>query len=190
MEFVNADDDNSFDPTPKLKSSPILIKFISFDMQDNCIYCGEKYTRTILRCYRQKYCKKCLSSYIAEIKCLSNHIIDITDNNIYLDVYLYTRDIDCIEHEIDRTKQPQNIQECCRNCLEILLFKQISTYYYIPLFNNVEYYKSIYDNVIESEKYCKLCGKSLCQESNKCFKLCSDCYLISFGYIKSTLIKN
>src|SRR5579864_8549941 len=97
--------------------------FNSFNWYDkNCIYCGEKYTGTSLSryYYGQKYCKKCLSSYITDItKYLSSHIItDITDNNFYLDIYLYTKDEYCIEHEIDRTKKPQNIQECCRNCLE------------------------------------------------------------------------
>jgi hypothetical protein len=72
MELVNANDKNSFDPTPRLKSSPIPIKFISFNEDGyNCIYCGEKYINTLL-CPRQKYCKKCLSSYIN----------DITDNYI------------------------------------------------------------------------------------------------------------
>uniref|UniRef100_U9TJC3 Uncharacterized protein n=1 Tax=Rhizophagus irregularis (strain DAOM 181602 / DAOM 197198 / MUCL 43194) TaxID=747089 RepID=U9TJC3_RHIID len=46
MEIVNTNDENSFDPTPRLKSSPIPIKFISFN---------------------QKYCKKCLSRYINDI---------------------------------------------------------------------------------------------------------------------------
>src|SRR5579864_2450749 len=98
MELVNTDDDYSFDPTPKLKSSPIPIKFISFNINDNnCIYCGEKYATPILYNIIQKYCKKCLSGYIT----------NITDNNIYLDVYLCTKDVDCNKHEIDRTKQPQ-----------------------------------------------------------------------------------
>src|SRR5579859_6221717 len=155
VKILNTDDDNSFDPTPKLKSSPIPINFISFNKKDvDCIYCGEKYTETILshKYDSQKYCKKCLLSYITDItKYLSNYITNITE---CLDVY-YTRNIGCIKHEIDRTKQPQNIQECCRNCLEICLFKQIPM---IDCHNNSSN-MSIYSNVIESEKYCKLCGK-------------------------------
>uniref|UniRef100_U9UC79 Uncharacterized protein n=1 Tax=Rhizophagus irregularis (strain DAOM 181602 / DAOM 197198 / MUCL 43194) TaxID=747089 RepID=U9UC79_RHIID len=74
MEIVNSNDENSFDPTPRLKSSPIPIKFISFNWKDeNCVYCGEKYIKAFF-CY-QLYCQKCLSRYIN----------DITDNNIYLD---------------------------------------------------------------------------------------------------------
>ncbi|RIA85554.1 hypothetical protein C1645_830641, partial [Glomus cerebriforme] len=78
MELENANDENSFDPTPKLKSSPIPIKFVSFNEKDDkCIYCGVKYTETIIgrATQKTKYCKKCLSRYIT----------DITDNDIYLD---------------------------------------------------------------------------------------------------------
>ncbi|GES73858.1 kinase-like domain-containing protein [Rhizophagus clarus] len=179
MELVN--DKNSFDPTPKLKSSPIPIEFISFNEKDiNCVYCGEAYIKALL-CW-QKYCKKCLSSYI-------NSVTD--NNNIYLDVYIYTMDLVCSEHEINRTKVPQSIQECCRNCLKILCFKQIFINY------DLNYYTkdniNIYDKVIESEKYCKLCGKLLYQGTNnrimKQFKLCSDCYLISSEQVESTLVK-
>src|SRR6266496_4303422 len=107
MELVNTNDENSFDPTPKLNSSPIPILFVSFNRDDkNCVHCGDEYTETLLG--KQKYCKKCLSSYITEI----------TDNKIYL-VY-YTENLKCSEHEISKTKEPQNIQECCRNCLEII----------------------------------------------------------------------
>ncbi|UZO14681.1 uncharacterized protein OCT59_006132 [Rhizophagus irregularis] len=175
MEIVNANDENSFDPTPKLKSSPILIKFIPFNRDDtNCIYCGEKYIKTLLSS-SQKYCKKCLSYYIN----------DITDNNIYLDVYIYTMDLECNEHEISRTKVPQSIQECCRNCVRILCFK--------PIGELDEKDLKLYNKVIESERNCKLCGKSFLQgtdEKNmKQFKLCSDCYLISSGLMESTLVK-
>jgi hypothetical protein len=43
--------------------------------------------------------------------------------------------------------------------------------------------------MIESKRYCKLCGKLLCQETNYYNKLCSNCYLISSGCIESTLTK-
>ncbi|EXX56507.1 Cdc15p [Rhizophagus irregularis DAOM 197198w] len=39
----------------------------------------------------------------------------------------------------------------------------------------------------QSERHCKLCGKSLYQEIYGFLRLCSDCYLISSGYIESTL---
>jgi len=182
--------ENSFDPTPKLKSSPVPILFVSFNRNDeNCFYCGDIYTETPLcnweidydrNRHSQKYCKKCLSSYITEI----------TDNKIYLDVY-YTMNLECSEHEISRTKESQNIQECCRNCLEILCFKQIPVNFY-SYYAFGPYY-NLYNNMIESEKYCKLCGKLLYQRTDdhdiKRFKLCSDCYLISTGCIESTLTK-
>ena len=186
MELVNLNDsENSFDPTPKLKSSPVPISFVSFNTDDdNCIYCGEKYINTPFYYYYnghhyQKYCKKCLSSYLNKI----------TDNNIYLDVYLYTKNLECNEHEISKTKEPQNIQECCKNCLKILSFKQLPAggIYCSPLSYN------LYNNVIESERYCKLCGKSLYQGNDnnikRKFKLCPDCYIISIESIESTLTK-
>ena len=44
MELVKIlNNENSFDPTPKLKSSPVPISFVSFNRDDNnCIYCGKK----------------------------------------------------------------------------------------------------------------------------------------------------
>jgi hypothetical protein len=168
MELVNANDENSFDPTPKLKSSPVPILFVSFNRSDeNCIHCGENYTSTLI--YGQKYCKKCLSCYLTKI----------TDNSMYLDVYLLTENLECSRHEISRKKVLQNIQECCRNCLMISCFKQIPTNSYLQ-FN--------------SEKYCKLCGKILYQGTDldilRQFKSCSNCYIISSGRIESTLTKN
>ncbi|UZO14659.1 uncharacterized protein OCT59_006110 [Rhizophagus irregularis] len=177
MEIVNTNDENSFDPIPRLKSSPIPIKFISFNSNDeNCIYCGEKYIEPLF-CSWQRYCKKCLSRYIN----------DITDKNIYLDVY-YTMDLECSEHEISRTKVvPQSIQECCRNCVIILCFKRIHGYYKNMYdgdysFFHYNYYKSdkntSYNMVIEIERNCKLCEKSLYQGTNdqimRKSKLCSD----------------
>jgi hypothetical protein len=106
MNLVKLNEENSFEPTPKLKSSPVPILFVSFNQSDNnCIHCGEKYTTTLV--YNQKYCKKCLSCYL----------ININDNYMYLGVYFLTKDLECSEHEISKTKLPQNIQECCRNCL-------------------------------------------------------------------------
>ncbi|CAB5206528.1 unnamed protein product [Rhizophagus irregularis] len=165
---------NDFDPTPKLKSSPIPINFIPFHnyKNDRCIFCGEYYKRVTFSSW-QKYCKNCLSCYL----------INITDNNMYLDAYYTMMDLECSEHEI-RTKEPQVIQECCRNCLKVLCFKQTLNYFIHSDFSN--------NNVIEIE-YCKLCGKSLYQENDSSFmikvKLCSDCYLISSEYIESTLTK-
>src|ERR1051325_4061102 len=131
MELVNTNVENSFDPTPKLKSSPIPILFVPFnrDREDwkcwKCSYCGNEYTETLF--YHQKYCKKCLSQYIT----------DITDNNAYLDMsILYTKNLECNKHRT-RNKESliQNIQEWCENCSGISYFKQIyagySNYYWL-----------------------------------------------------------
>jgi len=102
-----------------------------------------------------------------------------------LDVYLYTEDLECKEHEISITKVSQNIQEF-RNCSTILCFKQISGIYHYNYFSNN---RILYDNMIESEKNCKLCGKLLSHYRVQRFILCSNCYLISFERIESTLTK-
>ncbi|GBC52527.2 kinase-like domain-containing protein [Rhizophagus irregularis DAOM 181602=DAOM 197198] len=184
MEIVNANDENSFDPTPRLKPSPIPIEFISFSWKDeNCIYCGEKYIEALLTW--QKYCKKCLSRYI-------NDINDITDNNIYLDVYIYTTELECSEHEINRTKISQSIQECYGNCLIILCFKQLCGYG--SVYREIDRNNStLFNKVIESEENCKLCGKSLSytygSKEYDGLVLCSDCYIISSELIESALVK-
>jgi hypothetical protein len=170
MEPVSTIEENSFDPTPRLKSSPIPIKFISFNKDDeNCICCGEKYIQSLLS-YKQKYCKKCLSSYIN----------DTTDYNLYLDVLV---DLECSDHEINKTKVPQSIQECCGD-LKILSFKQILEDHSTP--------GGKYDKVYKSEKYCKLCGKSLLHRETyvtKEFIFCSDCYLMFTERMESSLVK-
>ncbi|CAB5100977.1 unnamed protein product [Rhizophagus irregularis] len=163
---------NDKDPSPKLKSSPIPILFISFNEKDNnCLNCEGEYIWTPF--CSQKYCKKCFSLYITDIN---------NNSDVYLDVYL----LGCNKHKIIGIT---NIEECCRNCLKILYFKQIPASYFCY---NASDYGSY--NVIEREKYCKLCEKSLYQGTNhniaKEFKLCSNCYLISSGWIESTLTKN
>ncbi|RGB22318.1 hypothetical protein C1646_62730 [Rhizophagus diaphanus] len=100
-------------------------------------------------------------------------------------------DLECNEHEISGTKVPQSIQECCRNCVRISCFKQIYEYE-VSYYGNYKNISTLYDKVMESES-CKLCGKSLYQETYKStmrqFKLCSNCYLISSGLIETTLFK-
>ena len=67
MELINTNNENSFDPnfhpTPKLKCSPVPIRFIPFNNDKNeCNYCGIAYSETLL--FKQKYCKNCLFWYI------------------------------------------------------------------------------------------------------------------------------
>ncbi|PKB97314.1 hypothetical protein RhiirA5_433373 [Rhizophagus irregularis] len=65
---------NSFDPTPRLITSPIQILFFPFSIDENFCYCGNVYSNT---CSFQKYCNNCSSEYIKKI----------TYFNAYLDIY-------------------------------------------------------------------------------------------------------
>lgn len=41
---------NTFDPTPKLKSSSLQVFFVSFLLRmKNCINCGSKYNKNIMK---------------------------------------------------------------------------------------------------------------------------------------------
>src|SRR5581483_10027962 len=153
-KFLNTNDDNSFDPTPKLKPSPIPILFVSFNIGDrNCFNCGDKYTKTLF--YEQRYCKKCLSQYIA----------DTSDSITCLDMCIYTTNSECNVHEVSRNKGSliQNIQDWCENCSGISYFKQICTKY--TNYNVYEDQRDIKSKIFESEKNCKLCGKLLYQNN-------------------------
>jgi hypothetical protein len=164
-EFTNTSNENSFDPTPKLKSSPIKILFISFNhLQNECNHCGNKYSVTVL--FNQKYCKTCLLKYIENTR------------DIYLDVCM-TNDTQYNKHEMSRNGNfcMQNIQEIFDNRSEILYFKQIFSYL-------LHFEKQ---NVKEG-KNCKLCGKLFPKQSCS-FKICSDCYQVSCGWVKSIVDK-
>jgi hypothetical protein len=149
MELINTNDKYSFDPTPKLKSSPVPILFVSFNSEERkCNYCKSKYSKTLSK---QLYCKNCLFDYVNIL----------TDNNIYLDVHIFTKRIRCIEHKL-RVKNfcILNIQEWCKSCSEISCFDQIVTGYKHKFCQS-----------------CKLCGNY------------KQCYLISSEWIESTLDK-
>ena len=88
MELININNENPFDPTPKLKSSPVPILFIPFNNnKDKCNYCGNIYSWA-LHSY-QKYCKICLFRYIKDIT-------DRNDVNTYLDVHIVTKNTLCM----------------------------------------------------------------------------------------------
>lgn len=122
LESTNENNENSFDPTPKLKSSPIPILFISFNrLQNECSYCGNEYSVTVL--FNQKYCKICLIKYIE----------NISDNSdMYLDIRMSTNDIRHNKNETSRNVNfcTQNIQEKFDSRCDILYFKQIFSYYF------------------------------------------------------------
>jgi hypothetical protein len=177
MEQSNTYNTDSFDPIPKLKTSPVPILFVPFNQDDeNCFNCGNtKYLKTLL--INQKYCENCLSQYVTNI---------IDDNGMYLDVHISTKDIHCKEHELSRDKNfcTLKIQEWCKNCSIISWFKQIvlhplrSHFYAIDIENQ--------NKLIGIEEDCKLCGKLIQRFSEfYLFIICSDCYHISSGWIES-----
>ncbi|POG76255.1 kinase-like domain-containing protein, partial [Rhizophagus irregularis DAOM 181602=DAOM 197198] len=123
-----------FDPTPKLKSSLIPIKFFSFNTADeNCVYCEEEYSRKLF-CPWKKYCKKC-----------------------YVSHYDSTNIMMCVHCK-------KSSQGTCGNCVKTLNFMHR-----------------------KYSHYCNLCIKPFQTKDN--FVLCSNCYLISFEWIESTLFK-
>jgi hypothetical protein len=140
MELITTsiNNKNFFERRPILKPSPIPIKFISFNNNEDKCDCGSRYSGTPI--FNQKYCKNCLSEYIKNITNSNTH-------NIYLDVHINT------------------------NSIEILYFKQLITNYLFYSFH--------------SEKNCKLCEKGMDQHN----LLCSDCYQISYDWIKSTFVE-
>ncbi|GBC28526.2 kinase-like domain-containing protein [Rhizophagus irregularis DAOM 181602=DAOM 197198] len=111
---MNTDND-PFDPTPNLKSSPVPVLFIPFkNNEDKCNCCGTEYSKSLK--YDQKYCKVCLFW----------HIQYITGNNTYLDVLISTNNSQCIKHKATRNDfYTTNIQEWCEYCSEILYFTQV-----------------------------------------------------------------
>jgi hypothetical protein len=132
MKLVN---DDSFDPTPKLKSNLTPIKFISFNAADeNCVYCEEEYSKELL-CPRKKYCKKCSSHY---------------DENINVSRF-------------SQMLQGEKLEKSCGNCVKTL-------------------------DIMKYSHYCCNLGTKPFQTKDN-FVLCSDCHLISFEWIESTLFK-
>ncbi|GBC02824.1 hypothetical protein RclHR1_04840007 [Rhizophagus clarus] len=180
MELISAKSKHSFDPTPRLKSSPVPILFIPFNnnkyydssffnysipsihvyddskREYKCNYCKSEFSRTSTN---QQYCKNCFFDYVSKL----------TDDNMYLDVHIRTEETQCIEHEPRNKDFTQNIQEWCRNCSEISHFNQIVTEYLHHSHHIFKGYK------------CNLCGYDT--KSN----LCPNCYLISSEFIESTL---
>ncbi|UZO16661.1 uncharacterized protein OCT59_008041 [Rhizophagus irregularis] len=97
MELVKLNDENSFDPTPKLKSNPVPIFFISFNWEDNyCFHCGEEYTKTTI-----------ISSGCIE-STLTKKFISI----IYLPFWENTSTCFCLEKLVFTS----NCQKYCENC--------------------------------------------------------------------------
>ncbi|CAB5149235.1 unnamed protein product [Rhizophagus irregularis] len=149
----------STNSTPKLKSSPVPILFISFNRsQIDCSHCGNKYSMTIL--FNQKYCKICFLKYIKDIKDIKD-----TSSDTYLDIRISKNDIQ---------RSTQNIQEIFENDYKISYFKQIVSFH-------LRYEKQ----KLEESENCKLCGKLIPQQTYL-FRICPYCYQISYEWIQST----
>ncbi|GES97623.1 kinase-like domain-containing protein [Rhizophagus clarus] len=96
---------NFYDPII-LKYSPVPALFIPFkNNEEKCNYCGIEYSKTLE--FEQKYCKNCLFWYNKYMS-----------NNTFLDKYIKTKNIQCIEHET--TRNTTNFQERREHCSEIL----------------------------------------------------------------------
>ncbi|GET01598.1 kinase-like domain-containing protein [Rhizophagus clarus] len=154
-------------------NATLPIMFIPFNNnEDLCYYCNEVYHKTIF--FEQKYCKNCL--YLCIKYETSNTDIRTAISN--LDVCIDTTNRDCYKHE------PENLDFCfqkwCVNCSEILYFKQVVT-------NR----KSCISNIeLFYEEKCRLCGKLVYNRNDIFeFKLCSNCYSISFEFIELTFNK-
>jgi hypothetical protein len=162
--------DNSFDPTPRLKSSPVPVLFVPFMNNENkCNYCGIEYSKTIE--FEQKYCKNCLSRYVKHT----------TGNNTYLDVHIITNNSQCIEHEENRSDfNTMNIQEWCEYCSKISYFRQV-----VP--NTSLFYDFYLSEVCTHKNSAVSCGS--CKNMLQSFKYDSNCYQIFSGWVESTLNK-
>ncbi|GES85211.1 kinase-like domain-containing protein [Rhizophagus clarus] len=165
MKLININNKNSYDPTPRLKSSPVPAFFIPLmNNEKKCNRCENEYSETLM--FKQKYCKICFLEYI---ECTM-------DNNIYLDVCINTNKIKCIKHETRSTYFcTNNIQEWCEHCSEVLYFRQI-----VP--------NDLLFNPNNRKIFCNLCGKLIKQTNSILDYICSDCYLVSYEQAESTLI--
>jgi hypothetical protein len=161
-------DDNSFDPTPRLKSSSVPVLFIPFNCNEEiCNYCGIEYSETIE--FEQKYCKNCLFWYIKYT----------TDNNdMCLDTYITTNNAQCIVHGKNRNNfNTINIQEWCEYCSEVSYFRQI-----IPS----SFYDYLIGYCVHYKLKCELCDK---QWSSYLIEHGQNCYQIFPGWVESILTK-
>ncbi|RIA93035.1 hypothetical protein C1645_819971 [Glomus cerebriforme] len=168
MEPITIFDEYPFNPTPKLKSSPLINLFIAFNINDEkCSYCGNYYSLTLLS---QKYCKHCFFKHI-----------NYTANSIDVCISTNKNTLRCKHKSSSINICTQNIQEWCKRCSEVSHFNQIITK--SMLYKNCQ-------EIINNEKDCKLCGKLIYKSKkskNIKFRLCSYCYQISSGWIESTL---
>jgi hypothetical protein len=163
---MNTDNNTLFDPTPRLKSSPVPALFIPFkDNENKCNFCGNEYSET--QQYEQKYCKNCLFWYFKQI--------EGNNTNTYLDVHIVTNNS---QHEENRNNfSTMNIQEWNEYFSKISYFRQVIPPFYI-------YYLLKYCIHNKKRSNCESCEYML-----QSFNYDSECYQIFSGWIESTLTK-
>src|SRR4051812_43296865 len=104
MELILANN-NHYEPTPRLKSSPIQISFVLFNTNENIkCDCGHIYSQTL---FFQFYCRNCLLVYME----------NITNFDTYLDIH----------NNINKHSDKLNIEEQYEEWFRNLCFKQIVT---------------------------------------------------------------
>ncbi|GES91906.1 kinase-like domain-containing protein [Rhizophagus clarus] len=170
------DNENSFNPI-------IPIMFIPFNNNENeCYCCKRPYSTTFL--FEQKYCKYCLMLYI---KYTANDNLDIYISKRYY----YQSQCNSGHEQRSIDFCTKNIQEWCNDCCEITYFKQIVSNNRFDSMNHYNNYEK--QKFIENINSCKLCRKLIFQQQNFLtnieFKLCSNCYKISSGWVESFLMK-
>ncbi|RGB33782.1 kinase-like domain-containing protein [Rhizophagus diaphanus] len=182
---MNTDND-PFDPTPNLKSSPVPVLFIPFkNNEEKCNYCGNEYSKSLK--YDQKYCKNCLFWYVQYI----------TGNNKYLDAHIITNNSQCIKHKATRNDfYTTNIQEWCEYCSKILYFIQV-----VVKNSNCKIVRTIMDaSKTYCQKWCSRCfiiytGCRYCLTTNIIFGIadqsqCKKCKRILIIRIEITDIRS
>ncbi|EXX56550.1 hypothetical protein RirG_215190 [Rhizophagus irregularis DAOM 197198w] len=175
--------ENSFNPTPKLKSSPVPILFIPFNESEMiCNFCGNKYSEASY--LRQKFCKNCLSKYLeddnASVRnieyntCLLNNFND-NNNVIYLNAHIEYENtsIKCVKYfnqVISKSMPLGSYFESCSCCYKIFSGWIGSTspisILYLPWW--------------DVSNSCIVCNRTL-EFKTDCQKWCSYCIIIYTG---------
>src|SRR5581483_1573302 len=122
-----------------LGTNSIPMSFIPFNTEDlNCFYCEDEYAQVG---YNRKYCRKCLSSYVVDIKNNGNDTMKLKSS----------------EHEINN-----NEYSITYGCIESTLTIQPAPILYLPWWDNntsciaCHHFKLKF--ISDCQKYCTQCG--------------------------------
>ncbi|UZO20048.1 uncharacterized protein OCT59_011309 [Rhizophagus irregularis] len=173
MEIMNSK--NSFDPTPRLISSPIQILFFPFSIDKEFCDCGNAYSN--IRLF-QKYCKNCSSEYIKTI----------TNFNAYLDIYdgsgkqNITLENSSFKQIVNKNSSSIKYLNYCKFCCYERSAIICSVCYLIS-FTWIEFtstFPVLYLPWWDTHGQCIICNSKLIFKSN-CQKWCSYCIIIYTG---------